>query len=333
MHKNSQTEIRRIVVLGTGGTISGGSTARSDNIGYTTGEIDVQELFAHITVPEGFVLHAEQIAQMDSKDMDFATWQTLARRCTYWLDQSDVAGIVITHGTDTLEETAFFLGSVLVSGKPVVLTCSMRPATAFAPDGPQNMRDALVVVATPGASGVVAVCAGVVHSAQDVQKVHTYRLDAFSSGDMGPVAYVEESAIRLVRTWAIAVNASPSTAAALKIETENWPCVEILMSYAGARGAMVDALIQPSVDKNFGVVSKLKIDGLVIASTGNGTIHSEMEVALLRAQAAGITVVRATRCTQGRILKRQQEAFRDAGSLTPVKARIALILELLSRKD
>lgn len=333
MQKNSHTEIRRIVVLGTGGTISGSSTVRSDNIGYTTGEVHVQELFAHIDVPEGFVLQAEQVAQIDSKDMDFATWQTLARRCAYWLDQSDVAGIVITHGTDTLEETAYFLHSVLVSHKPVVLTCSMRPATALAPDGPQNMRDALVVVATPGASGVVAVCAGVVHGAHEVQKVHTYRLDAFSSGDRSPIAYVEESAVRLLRSWPTRVNATPLTAAALTIETDDWPHVEIVMSYAGARGAVIDALVHSFDHRDVGAVARPQIDGLVIAATGNGTVHSEMETALLKAQGAGITVVRATRCMQGRILPRPHEAFRDAGSLTPVKARIALILELLSREE
>jgi len=333
MQKNSQTGIRRIVVLGTGGTISGSSTLRSDNIGYTTGDVDIQKLFANIDVPEGFVLEAEQVAQMDSKDMDFATWQLLARRCAHWLDQSDVAGIVITHGTDTLEETAFFLHSVLISDKPVALTCAMRPATAMAPDGPQNMRDALVMVASPGAGGVVAVCAGVIHGARDVQKVHTYRLDAFSSGDAGPIAYVEESAVRLVRSWPTRVNASPFIAAALTITPESWPRVEIVMSYAGARGAVVDALVRAPAPEDSGVIARPQVDGLVIAATGNGTIHSELETVLLKAQAAGITVVRATRCTQGRILPRPQEAFRDAGSLTPVKARIALILELLLREE
>jgi L-asparaginase len=105
-------------------------------------------------------------------------------------------GVVITHGTDTLEETAFFLHSVLAPAKPVVLTCAMRPATALSPDGPQNVRDAIAVAATAGAQGVTVVCAGTVHSGVDVQKVHTYRLDAFASGDAGPIGYVEEGAVR-----------------------------------------------------------------------------------------------------------------------------------------
>lgn len=320
MHKDSQTGARRIVVLGTGGTISGSSLLRSDNIGYTAGALDVLQLFVGIDAPEGFVLQAEQVAQIDSKDMNFALWKELARRCAYWLDQSDVAGIVITHGTDTLEETAFFLHSVLGACKPVVLTCAMRPATALAPDGPQNMRDALVVAATPGARGILAVCAGVVHGAQEVQKVHTYRLDAFSSGDAGPIGYVEEASVRLVRNWPAGLNADDAILRALEKSIVEWPSVEIVMSHAGAAGRVVDALMQSP-----------QVDGLVVAATGNGTIHSELEKALLRAQAAGISVVRATRCPQGRILPRPQESFRDAGSLTPVKARISLLLELLRR--
>jgi len=334
MHKNSHATVQRIVVLGTGGTISGGSSSRSDNIGYTTGERDVQALFADIEPPAGFVLLPEQVAQIDSKDMDFTLWQKLAERCAYWLDQSDVAGIVITHGTDTLEETAFFLHSVLVSRKPVALTCAMRPATALAPDGPQNMRDALVVAATLGASGVLVVCAGAVHGAQEVQKIHAYRLDAFSSGDAGPLGYIEESSVRLVRPWPVGGNAELAMAAALKTKTDVWPRVEIIVSHAGARSTLVDALLKPAHDSSDpGREVKSQVDGLVVAATGNGTIHAELEKALFRAQAAGIKVVRATRCAQGRILPRRQEVFRDAGSLTPVKARIALMLELLPRAD
>ena len=142
------------------------------------------------------------MAQVDSKDMSFEIWRQLALRCDHWLAQEDVGGVVITHGTDTLEETAYFLHAVLAPRKkPVVLTCAMRPATAFMPDGPQNLLDAIAVASAPGARGVVAVCAGVIHSALDVAKRHTYRLDAFSSGDAGPVGYVEEGQLRLLRDW------------------------------------------------------------------------------------------------------------------------------------
>ncbi|MDL9998147.1 asparaginase [Variovorax sp. J22P240] len=315
---------RRVIVLGTGGTIAGRASTAGDNIGYKAGEVGVAELLGSIDAPDGVLLLAEQVAQIDSKDMSLAIWQTLALRCAHWLAEPGVAGIVITHGTDTLEETAFFLQSVLGPSKPVVLTCAMRPSTALAPDGPQNVRDAVVVASTPGVQGVVVVCAGTVHSAFDVQKVHTYRLDAFDSGDAGPVAYVEEGALRVLRNWP-----APTGSARLTFErmagAESWPRVEILVSHAEARGAIVDALVR---ERRLGRADA--IQGLVLAATGNGTLHHALEAAALRAQAEGVAVVRATRCSQGRILPREREVLRDAGALTPVKARIALMLELLS---
>ena len=320
--------LRRIVVLGTGGTISGSAASAADNLGYKAGTVGVNDLLRGIAGPEGVRLEAEQVAQADSKDMSFALWQQLAQRCAHWLAQPDVAGLVITHGTDTLEESAFFLQLVLQPDKPVVLTCAMRPATALAPDGPQNVRDAIVVAATAGAAGVLVVCAGVVHGARDVQKVHTYRLDAFSSADAGPIAYVEEGSVRALRDWPRAVAGELSATAALHVDNADWPQVEIVMSHAGARGVVVDALLEAG---ERGAGQGVRIDGLVVAATGNGTLHHELESALLRAQRGGLRVVRATRCAEGRILPRTQEVFRDAGGLTPVKARVALILELLTR--
>ncbi|MGJ7508779.1 asparaginase [Variovorax sp. GT1P44] len=315
---------RRVVVLGTGGTIAGRAAAADDNIGYTAGEVGVAELLGGIEAPSGVSLLAEQVAQVDSKDMSFSIWRALAQRCAHWLADPEVAGIVITHGTDTLEETAYFLQSVLGPSKPVVVTCAMRPSTALAPDGPQNVRDAIVVAATSGARGVVAVCAGTVHSAFDVQKVHTYRLDAFDSGDAGPVAYVEEGAVRVLRDWPVPPPAAQLAFARMEAVT-SWPRVEILVSHAEARGSIVDALLEER--KRGGADS---VQGLVLAATGNGTLHHALEAAALRAQADGVTVVRATRCSQGRILPRQNEVLRDAGALTPVKARIALVLECLT---
>ncbi|MGO4395169.1 asparaginase [Variovorax sp. M-6] len=314
---------RRVIVLGTGGTIAGRASAASDNIGYTAGEVGVADLLQGIGAPPGIGLEAEQVSQVDSKDMGFAIWRTLAQRCAHWLAEPDVAGIVITHGTDTLEETAFFLQSVLAPSKPVVLTCAMRPASALAPDGPQNVRDAIVVAATPQACGVVAVCAGTVHGALEVRKVHTYRLDAFDSGDAGPLAYVEEGAVRQLRCWPAADPAARTVFDRIA-DAATWPRVEILASHAEARGTLVDALLE---ERRRGAVEP--VQGIVLAATGNGTLHHALEAAALRAQAEGVAVVRATRCAEGRILPRPGQSLRDAGTLSPVKARIALMLELL----
>jgi len=199
-----------------------------------------------------------------------------------------------------------------------VLTCAMRPATALSPDGPQNVRDAIAVAVTAGARGVTAVCAGTVHSGLDVQKVHTYRLDAFASGDAGPIGYVEEGTVRRVREWP---DAKPSRASKALDAPGPWPRVEIVMSHAGASGAVVEALLREGAEE--------PVRGLVLATTGNGTLHHALEAAGLKAQDAGIAVLRATRCTGGRILPKPDDRLRDAGALTPVKARIALMLELL----
>jgi L-asparaginase len=271
-------------------------------------------------------LVCEQVAQLDSKDMSFVVWQQLALRCAYWLGQADVQGIVITHGTDTLEETAYFLQSALNPVKPVVLTCAMRPATSLNADGPQNLLDALAVASQQGAQGVVAVCAGTIHGAVDVQKVHPYRLDAFSSGDAGPLGYVEEGDVRLVRNWPAAHSDKTPSAMKQIADGVDWPRVEILMSHAGASGAVLDALLARDVSIPAGTA---RLRGLVIAGTGNGSLHHSLEAAVIRAQAAGVRVVRATRCSSGRVLAKPGDVLLDSKGLSPVKARIALMLDLI----
>lgn len=309
----------KIVLLGTGGTIAGTAANAGDNVGYTAGQLGVAHLLAAVPALAGLPLVSEQVAQLDSKDMSFAVWQQLAARCAHHLAQADVAGIVITHGTDTLEETAWFLQSVLSpAAKPVVLTCAMRPATSVAADGPQNLIDAVAVASAPGAHGVVVVAAGTIHGAADVQKDHPYRVDAFSSGDAGPIGHVEEGRLRLMRNWPEAPVNSLKFAIDTGTPSREWPRVDIVMNYAGADGTVVDALLARGVD------------GIVVACTGNGTLHEALEAALIRAQAAGVRVVRATRCARGRVLPQAQARLRDSAGLSPVKARVAMLLELMT---
>jgi L-asparaginase len=191
---------KKLLVLGMGGTIAGRSQAQGDNVGYRAGELPVESLLPRgvndVECLANVQIETRQIAQMDSKDMDHATWFVLARAVLAACADEAVAGIVITHGTDTLEETAFFLSQLCAPSKPVVLTCAMRPATALSPDGPQNMVDALCVAANPSADGVWVVAAGAVHRPTQVAKVHPYRTDAFSSGETGPVGVVEEGRLR-----------------------------------------------------------------------------------------------------------------------------------------
>lgn len=306
-----------VVILGTGGTIAGTSAKPGDNVGYTAAQRSVQDLLAAVpalAAPEAPAIEAEQLAQLDSKDMDHATWLRLAQRVQQLLAREDVAGVVITHGTDTLEETAWWLHSLLAAPKPVVLTAAMRPATALAADGPQNLLDAVTVAATPGVQGVVAVLAGQVFGALGLRKAHTYRTDAFTAGDGGPIAVVEEGALRQFRPWPAATVRDP---AALPAEPQAWPWVEIVNSHAGARGDGVRALVAAGVR------------GLVVATTGNGTVHRELEAALAAAQAAGVAVWRATRCADGVLIGAAARQAGPAAGLSPWQARVALMLSLL----
>ena len=308
----------KIVVLGTGGTLAGTSAAAHDNIGYAAAQRGIVELLGAIGPLKNRALVSEQVAQIDSKDMDDSVWAQLAQRCAWWLAQDDVGGVVVTHGTDTLEETAYLLQALLAPSKPVVLTCAMRPATALSPDGPQNIVDAIAVAAWPGASGVLAVCAGVIHGAADVRKQHTYRLDAFGSGDAGPIGYVEEGGLRLLRDWPAAQDGAPHAAMAWLASGAAWPQVEIVTSHAGSSGRLVQSLVAHGVR------------GLVVAGTGNGTIHHALEAALQDAQANGVRVMRATRCAQGRVIGHPRDVFDAGQGLSPVKARIALQLEMMA---
>ena len=320
-------DAKRLVILGTGGTIAGRAAQAGDNVGYVAGQVSVEGLVATVPALRGLLLDVEQVAQLDSKDMGFAVWKALAARVAFHLDRPEVKGVVITHGTDTMEETAFFLQSVLKPSKPVVLTCAMRPATALVPDGPQNLSDAVAVACHAQAQGVTVVCAGQVHGADDVAKVHTYRLDAFDSGDAGPVGCVEEGAVRLFRSWpAGSGTALWDSATHDRVQASlELPRVAVLTSHADADGLMVQALLAQS-----GSATVRPLRGLVVAGTGNGTLHQHLEDALLQAQTQGIRVVLTSRCARGRVVTHAGQRLHEVSHRSAVKARIALALDLLT---
>ena len=302
-----------LVILGTGGTIAGTATDAGDNVGYTAGQRSVADLLAAVPGLAGLPIEAEQVAQIDSKDMDMATWQQLARRAAAHLARPEVQGLVITHGTDTLEETAWLLQRVLAPAKPVVLVAAMRPATALMADGPQNLLDALAVLRTSGAQGVLAVLAGRVHAAGRVRKVHTYRLDAFDSGDAGPLGVVDEGVLRRFQPWP---DSGPALGLALlDVPAADWPWVEIVHSHAGAGPRAISALLTAGVQ------------GLVLAATGNGTLHQALQPALDQAAAAGVPVWRCTRCATGVLVGSD---IGPAAAMSPWQARVELMLKLLA---
>lgn len=312
---------RRVVLITTGGTIAGVAADAREHVSYRAGVLGAHELLAAVPgLPEAAV-ESVALAQLDSCDMDHSTWVRLARAVEDQLARPEVTGVVVTHGTDTLEETAYFLHHTVRAHKPVVLTAAMRPATAASPDGPQNLLDALTLAAGAngsGARGVLVVMGGTVHAGVDVRKLHGYRLDAFGSGDAGPVALVQDGAVRALRPWPAWPASDPPFAAALQTDPAVWPAVDIVTSHAGARAATLDALVAAGAR------------GIVLAGTGNGTVHAALRAAAQRAQAQGVRVLRATRCVAGGVVGAPADALPSAGDATPAQARVQLLLSLVS---
>jgi L-asparaginase len=309
--------MQSIVILGTGGTIAGQAARADDTVGYRAGVLGVQALVEAVPPLAAFRIEAEQVAQLDSKDMDAVTWQRLAQRAAHHLDREEVQGVVVTHGTDTLEETAWFLQRVLAPTKPLVLTAAMRPASALSADGPQNLLDAVTVASQPGAAGVVAVLAGRVHAAGDLRKRHTARLEAFAGGDVGPVALVAEGRLRMLRPWPAGTALGLG---AIARDPATWPWVAVVANHAGADGREVRALLGAGVR------------GLVVAGTGNGTVSAPLEVALVEAaRDAGVPVLRCSRCADGAVIEPPGAALPSAGERSPWQARVDLLLQLLQQ--
>ena len=324
---------QQVLIIATGGTIAGTAASATDNVGYSAAQLTADVLVAAVPALTGLPIQTVQLAQLDSKDAGPALWQPLVATLVRQLSRADVAGIVITHGTDTLEETAALLQRVLAPGKPVVLSAAMRPATSLQADGPQNLLDAVAVARTPGAGGVLVVLAGRVHAADAMRKQDAYRLDAFDSAPAGPVALVEEGLMTPLRPWPEGGSAggspdgsvAPATEskrltllnAVLRRDPAHWPRVAWITSHAGFDAALVDAAVAAG------------FHGLVLAGTGNGSLHAELEAAAERAQRAGVALRLATRCASGRVVGqvgRRLEVGRGSG---PAQARVHLVLDLL----
>ena len=337
---------KKIVILGTGGTIAGQAQSRTQGVGYKAGQLSVESLLDAVPdLPQlaagrtGAVLDAVQIAKIDSKDMDWPVWRSLLQAVKAGLEEAATQALVITHGTDTLEESAWLLQAVLQPQKAVVLTCAMRPATSLQADGPQNLRDA-VAVATGDVPGVWVVAAGEVHAAREALKVHPYRLNALRSYEGGPCAYVEEGCVRWLRHSAVQYLGWNAALLEQLLACEELPWVEIVQSGALQSARAVHALVAAGVQ------------GLIVAGTGNGTIHQAMEQALLQASEQGVCVWCTTRCLEGQlvglpagqgipvaqaggdeeiaahVIKAETAGGLDAVLLPPSKARIAMMLYL-----
>jgi len=314
-----------VVVLATGGTIAG-AAASDVQAGYASGQVGVDQLLA--AVPQAKKLAAmrgEQIANIGSQDMNDEVWLKLARRVNELAAMPDVDGIVITHGTDTIEETAYFLNLVVKSRKPVVMTASMRPSTALSADGPLNFYNAVAVAANKDAAGrgVLVVINDWIHGASSLTKTSTTAVQTFLSplrGLIGTVAYGESEFFRgPVGKNTVDSEFSLDGVTAL-------PRVDIVMAHANMDGAMIDAAVAAGAK------------GIVVAGVGNGNM-TEAGLKALAAQAKkGIVCVRSTRVATGRV-GRNVEVDDDklsliaSDDLNPQKARVLLRLVLLKPRS
>jgi len=314
-----------IVVLATGGTIAG--AASSDvQAGYTSGQVGVEQLLAAVPQAKKLAnLRGEQVANIGSQDMNDSVWIKLATRINALLAQPDVAGVVITHGTDTIEETAYFLNLVVKSTKPVVLTGSMRPSTALSADGPLNFYNAVGVAASPQAAGrgVLVVVNDWIHGAGSLTKTSTTAVQTFLSpisGLIGTVSYGQPEFYR----GPVGKN---TTTSEFSVDNNTaLPRVEIIMASENMDGAMINAAVAAGAK------------GIVIAGVGNGNMTAAAVAALAAQAKKGIVCVRSSRVTTGNVgrnveIDDDKYGFVASLGLNPQKARVLLRLALTKTSD
>src|SRR5262245_28974559 len=310
-----------VVVLATGGTIAG-AAASDVQAAYTSRQVGVDQLLAAVPQAKKLAtLRGEQISNIGSQDMNDEVWLKLARRINELAAQTDVDGIVITHGTDTIEETAYFLNLVVKSKKPVVLTAAMRPSTALSADGPLNFYNAVAVAANKNAvgRGVLVVANDWIHGAASLTKTSTTAVQTFLSplsGLIGTVAYGEAEFYRgpVGRSTADSEFSLEGVAAL--------PRVDIIMAHENMDGKLIESAAAAGAK------------GIVIAGVGNGNMTQAALDSLAAQAKKGIVCVRSSRVTTGRV-GRNVEVNDDklgliaSDALNPQKARVLLRLALL----
>jgi L-asparaginase len=314
-----------VVVLATGGTIAG--AAGSDvQAAYTSGQVGVDQLLAAVPQAKKLAtMRGEQVANIGSQDMNDEVWLKLAKRVNELAGMADVDGIVITHGTDTIEETAYFLNLVVKSKKPVVLTAAMRPSTALSADGPLNFFNAVAVAANKDAAGrgVLVVVNDWIHGAASLTKTSTTAVQTFLSplrGLVGTVAYGEAEFYRgPVGKNTVTSEFSLEGVTAL-------PRVDIVMAHENMDGALIDAAAAAGAK------------GIVIAGVGNGNMTKAGLDALAAQAKKGVVCVRSSRVTTGRVGRKVEVDDDTLGliaseDLNPQKARVLLRLALLKPRS
>ncbi|PXW28449.1 asparaginase [Paraburkholderia caballeronis] len=313
-----------LVVIGTGGTIAGRGNAAVNTSAYQCSVLGIDEVLASIPHADALAnLRAEQLLQTGSENFGNAHLLVIGRRVSALLAQPDVDGVVIAHGTDTIEETAYFLHLTLKSAKPVVVVGSMRPPSALSSDAALNLYDALAVAADPASRGLGAlvVVNDEIHTARDVAKRNSFKLEAFGS-PYGPLGYVVEGVPRYYRRPARPHTLdTPWSADAL----DALPKVDVVHAYGALDRRVIDAIAADA-------------RGLIYAGTGNGNVSESLIGPLRDAARGGLRVVRASRTGSGVVVRNGAQPDGAFGWLTvddqlPQKARILLMLALTQTDD
>jgi len=315
-------ELPNVVILATGGTIAG-AAATGTQAGYTSGAVTIDAMIAAVPgIRDLANITGEQISNVGSQDMSFDILLKVAKRCNELLAKPEIAGIVITHGTDTMEESAFFLNLTVKSEKPVVLVGSMRPSTAVSADGPLNLYNAVGVAADPNAKGrgVMVVMNDWIHGAHSLTKTSTTAVQTFLSPARGlvGVATYGKNDFYGVPPWKHTSQTEFDVTNVTKL-----PRVDILYAYLDMAPELIDA----------SAASGAK--GIVIAGVGNGNMTKASVEAAARAVKKGVVVVRSSRVATGSVgrnveINDDEMGFIASDELNPQKARILLTLALLN---
>ncbi|MDL0110460.1 type II asparaginase [Campylobacter felis] len=312
----------KVAILATGGTIVGSIDSAVATIGYTAGVVGVDVLIKAVPEIQNLAkIEGQQIANIDSSNMRDEIQLKLAKEINK-LFASGVDGVVITHGTDTMEETAYFLNLTIKSDKPVVLVGAMRPSTAISADGPKNLYNAVALAADKNAKGVMVAMNDKIQSARGVVKTHTLNVDAFSSPDFGDMGYIVDGKVYFYNNVAKArTKKAPFDVKNLK----ELPKVDILYSYSNdGSGVAAKALFENGTK------------GIVVAGSGAGNIHEAQKEVLKELLAKGLKVVASSRVVAGRVAVSEADkklGFISAEDLNPQKARILLMLALTKTND
>lgn len=316
--------LSNIKVLATGGTIAGSSDSNTDTTGYKSGTLGIDKVIASVPQLKDIAnVTGEQVANVGSENVDNALLLKLAKRVNQLLNDDQVDGIVVTHGTDTLEETAYFLHLVVKSDKPVVVVGSMRPASAISADGPLNLYHAVKIASTKEAKGkgVMVTLNDRIASARFITKTNTTTTDSFKSLEQG---YIGEVAGEVVSFYNEPTRKHTADSEFDISKLKELPQVDILYGYQNDQKYVYDAAV------------KAGAKGIVVAAAGNGTMSTEAINGATDAVKKDVVIVRSSRAGNGIVTHEKMDDehhFVSSDSLNPQKARILLMLALTKTKD